>query len=242
MYELSAKNDRLKCYLRSSLSVFLADSRKLSVGKDSMFTLRKRPPRLRNDPIFFHQSNSIFLPEEGMKLDLVNSRDDLHILTKIREHKRIEVRYADGLRQSFFICFCDPSVCCEIISQSLMKQDEIHIFHIKFCKGCLYCLISSIFILFILHPDLCGYEQFFPGHDSVSYSSLYSLAKSLLIHISCRGVKQSVSCLDRVINDSFALISIRELKYSESFKRHLCSCVKCYVFHGKTLLLFLISY
>jgi len=56
------------------------------------------------------------LKEEGMKLNLVNSRDDLHILTKIREHKRIEVRYADGLRQSFFICFCDPSVCSEIIS------------------------------------------------------------------------------------------------------------------------------
>ena len=71
-------------HLSGAFSVLFPDFRQNRVGEDSVVPFRERSPGLRLYAVFLHQSQSVFLLEERMKLYLIDCRDNLYSFTQIR--------------------------------------------------------------------------------------------------------------------------------------------------------------
>ena len=168
--------------------------------------------------VLLHDSQRIFLLEEGMQLHLIDGGDDFHVGTQVHQYERIEIGNTDCLRETFLICFCNASVSREVIAHCLMKQDQVHVRHVQFLKRCLHCLISRIFGFHVGDPDLGGDEKLFPVHQAISDGTFHAFSKCLFIAIGSGSVQQSVSCFDCIVNNLFAFGSIRDLENSETLQ------------------------
>ena len=112
-----------------------------------------------------------------------------------------------------------------------MDEIEIEIVESQFFHGGAQGFPGA-FVAGILHPELGGDEEIFPGHAAF----LQGRAHGFFVEIGGSRVDEAVAARDGVQNSLLALSAVRNLKHTESFHGHLHAVIQNCIFHDFSLL------
>ena len=192
-----------------------ADCAQRFVGEDAVLALRERAPRLRLHAELAHRGELVCALEEGVHLDLVDRRGHAAADGKIGQALGSEVAYADRTHQPRLLQFAHGPPASPIVAKRLMDKVEVQIIEIQLGKGRLERL-HGLRIASVLHPNLAGDENAFPGH----VASHYADADGLLVEIRRCSVDEAIACADGVCDRLLALDGIRYLVHAEAQHGH----------------------
>lgn len=171
------------------------------------------PPGFGNNAVLLHQRQGVLLLEEGVKLYLVNGGDHIHRFAQVSQPGGVEIAYADGPERTVPVCFLHGAVGPHIIANRLVNKVQIQIIQAQVVQRtlnrCLRPLIAGV-----LHPKLCGDEQFLTGNAAFLQSSAYRL----FVHIG-GGINQTITGTDSIQHRLLTLGRVGNLKDTEAPSR-----------------------
>ena len=213
--------------MSGGLAVFASDLRQNRVGKNAELTFGKRPPCFGNNAVLLHQRQGVLLLEEGVKLYLINGGDHIHRFAQVSQPGGVEIAYADGPERTVPVCFLHGAIGPHIITNGLVNKVQIQIIQAQVVQRtlnrCLRPLIAGV-----LHPQLCGDEQFLTGNVAFLQSSAYRL----FVHIGGGGINQTITGTDSIQHRLLTLGRVGNLKDTEALQGHLYAIVQSDIVHS----------
>ena len=120
--------------------------------------LRERPPRLDSNAALTQQLLIVGALEEGMRLDLVDRRRDLVVLTQIDEPVGIEVRDTDGACEPLLVQLLHRPPRAVVVAERLVDQIQVEVVNPELLKRSLE-RTSRLLLALMLNPELRRDEQ-----------------------------------------------------------------------------------
>src|SRR5215218_1342073 len=212
--------------LRDRLPVLTRDGAEDWVGEEVVLALVKRSPRLDLHPPLAHEVLFDLPLVEGVRLDLVDGRNDLVVLDQVYEAVRVEVGDADRPDAPLAVERLHGAPGAVVVPEGLVDEVQVEVVDAESLQGGLECAASAL-LAGVLDPELGRDEKIF-ARDAAGADR--ATDRLFVLVGGCR-VDVAVACGERVRNR--LLSGFRgDLVDAESEGGHLDTVVERDYVHG----------